>query len=173
MRSLKCARNPEYIEALTCLMIPTKDGLYNVTIKGKAKKNVNEIWLHFIAYFLYQGEYRRFLIDFDWDYCGHFSGSITGFLLARAEKVVNSHYPGLIHPCPYVPSEGTIGVTNQSPTRVLNGAIPRAIPDGHYKLKVHVHTKTNETIGMVEATGNVTVLNKLKMDPSKLLAGFL
>lgn len=173
LRSFKCEKNPEFFTSHTCVMVPTSDRLNNLTIRANIRKNIHDAWIHFAAYFFYQGSYRRFLVDFDWDYCGHFSGSVTSFLLARAIKTVNLHFPGLVHPCPYGPSDGSVGVTNQSPTLVLNGVIPRAIPDGLYKLKARVHNKANVTLLMVEATGNLTVLQKLKIDPSKLLAGLL
>lgn len=173
MISMKCERNPDFFTSNTCSLIPTSDGLYNLTIKGKPRKNTNDAWIHFVGYYFYQGSYRRFWIDFDWDYCGHFSGSVTTFILARAIKTLKAHFPELIHPCPYGPSEGEVGVTNQSPTLVLNGVIPRAIPDGIYKLRARLHTKTNVTMFLVETTSNFTVLNRLKVDPSKLMTGLL
>lgn len=100
-------------------------------------------------------------------------GAGIGSLLARPLKSVNSHFPKLMHPCPYGRSDGEVGVTNTSPTLVLGSSIPRAIPDGLYKLKSRLHTKTNKTLFAVELVSTVTVINKLKIDPSKLLAGLL
>lgn len=74
MKSLQCDKNPEFVKSMHCELIPTPDGLYNMTIEGDARDSVNDLWIHFTAYYFYKGVYRRFLFDFDWDYCGHFKG---------------------------------------------------------------------------------------------------
>lgn len=176
-------------------MIPTKNKCYNLSIHGNIKNPIHDVFVQGTVYFFYQGSFRRFIFDVDWNYCGFFKGnrrefvtlstcffyklfiylnigSLTSFFMAKAAKQFNKNFPNLVHPCPY---SGIVFLPNFDPAVLVDGVAPKFIPDGLYKLTVRFHTPNNNvTMLLIEATGAMTILKKKgKSDLNTTLSLFL
>lgn len=71
-------------------------------------------------------------------------------------KSLEDVVPHFIHTCPY---KGTHEALDMDVDKLISQMFPQVIPEGEYKVVIHAHTTSNETIGIITVKGLMKAKN--------------
>lgn len=153
--------NPRLLEVQTCHVKPTRQGNGLTTVWVFAKEPYDEIWFAMNFFYKYGLIFRKWILNWDKDWCQATSKSIpTDPFFSFFVQIFKQLAPEMVHECPY---DGFFGVKNLDFAALVEESLPQLIPRGTYKILSRFYKKsTNETYMNLWFVAEIKALDREK-----------